>query len=55
MRDQTRRWASSVTLDEDDAEDLAQQVPLAVCARSGEFAAHGGVFRRVRAITVRAP
>ena len=39
VRDRVRRWASSVTLDEDDAEDVAQQVLLTLHARTGEFGA----------------
>ena len=51
VRDRVRRWASSVTLDEDDAEDVAQQVLLTLHARTGEFGARSRFTTWVYAIT----
>lgn len=51
VRDRVRRWASSVTLDEDDAEDVAQQVLLTLHARTGEFGARSRFTTWLYAIT----
>ena len=51
VRDRVRRWASSVTLDEDDAEDVAQQVLLTLHARSGEFGARSRITTWLYTVT----
>ncbi len=37
VRNRIRRWASSVTLDDDDAEDVAQEVLLTLYRHAGDF------------------
>jgi len=51
VRDRVRRWAAAVTLDEDEAEDVAQQVLLTLHARTGEFGARSRFTTWLYAIT----
>ena len=51
VRDRVRRWAATVTLDEDEAEDVAQQVLLTLHARTGDFGARSRFTTWLYAIT----